>query len=107
MKRGNGTVGSYFFIHFKPHYIDSGHIRLELGQPEEALVEYLHVRPLPPSLPPSPLSIHPPLPSLFPSLSSCEQALHHAGPEKGKEIRAVICDMAQVLSQERDKEGEE
>ncbi|TFJ84971.1 hypothetical protein NSK_003999 [Nannochloropsis salina CCMP1776] len=32
-------------------------------------------------------------------------ALHHAGPDRGREIRAVICDMARVLSQEELREG--
>ncbi|GAB5032553.1 tetratricopeptide repeat protein [Nannochloropsis oceanica] len=58
---------------YKP-YLNCGHILLELGRPEEALVEYLH-------------------------------ALHLAGPERGAQIRAVICDMAQVLTQKREEEG--
>jgi hypothetical protein len=76
----------------------SGHIFLELGQPTSALVEYLHVR--------TPfLSFLCLRTSYSPSLLPPFQALHHAGPDRGREIRAVICDMARVLSQEELREG--
>ena len=57
---GEDGSGSHSNAPPHTHHMYSGHILLELGRPNEALIEYLHVRSLKPTHPPTHQLTHPP-----------------------------------------------